>query len=275
MAAKDKKIWFPLYAHEWLCDEKIRCLSMMSRGLVVELWSLMWKSDDCTITANTERLARIVNMPHDDFMKCWQEIQEPGEELFIEENGRITSRRLSEESEKAKELTEKRKMAAKVKWDKQEESKCNASAMQVQCIENDLQCHNRTEQNNTEQNKKEAEEEPAATEKTPPGFYEDLKTAYNETVGELFGKEISRITERRKELLRRLFKEGISRPDVIWWRRFLTLQVSESKFLYNWKGYSFDWLLKFENFVKVYEGKYIDGADPVLMEAMAGAHVPP
>ena len=127
--AKDLKApAFQFYPKDWLADEKVRRLSIGARGVYIDLLCYIWNTS-CKCIADDMHLHRILALNQDDWTEIRAELQSPGAELFVIENGCFVSPRLRSEHEKQQHHKDLRIKAAHIRWD----GNADARALHVQC----------------------------------------------------------------------------------------------------------------------------------------------
>jgi len=113
----NQRPWFKFYPRDWLSDEKVRALSFRARGVYMEIISLMWKSRTCKLPNDLKRLARMVGLPQDDFVKIWdKELMHPTARIFSVKKGNIQSDRLLLEKQEIDRIKGLRRDAARTRW---------------------------------------------------------------------------------------------------------------------------------------------------------------
>lgn len=89
--------------------------------------------------------------------------------------------------------------------------------------------------------------------------HKEIIAAYHEILPELNAVKV--LTQEREKWLRTRWREDKKRQSVQWWRQYWQL-VRKCPFLMGQNGNSwradFSWLIRPNNFAKVYEGKYLD-----------------
>lgn len=89
--------------------------------------------------------------------------------------------------------------------------------------------------------------------------HKEIIAAYHEILPELNAVKV--LTDEREKWLRTRWREDKKRQSVQWWRQYWQL-VRKCPFLMGQNGNSwradFSWLIRPNNFAKVYEGKYLD-----------------
>lgn len=100
--ARQPTPWFKLYAQEFLCDEKVKFLSLEERGALVTLWAHMWcngiKRGCLFLTKKTplpdEEIAHILKLSLDNFLKIKVKFTKELSILKIGKFGELYSKRL-------------------------------------------------------------------------------------------------------------------------------------------------------------------------------------
>lgn len=115
----------PLFPDAYLRDNYR--LTLEQHGLFLMLLMEAWNSEDCSLPDNEKTLAQIAGLTPAKFRK----IAGPVLERWTRENGRIYQKRLLKEWNYVREKSGKRKAAAETRWNQQNASKCNASAMHL------------------------------------------------------------------------------------------------------------------------------------------------
>ena len=123
MSAKPSHI--PLFPDAYLRDNYR--LSLEQHGLFLMLMMEAWDSDDCTLPDDEKFLANVAGITPAKFRK----IAGPVLDKWTREGGRIYQKRLVKEWNYVREKSGKRKAAAQVRWQMQNVSKCNASAVHL------------------------------------------------------------------------------------------------------------------------------------------------
>jgi uncharacterized protein YdaU (DUF1376 family) len=115
----------PLFPDAYLRDN-FR-MSLEQHGLFFMLMMEAWNTDDCSLPDSDKALAEIAGISVAKFRKIAPQVLEK----WTREGGRIFQKRLVKEWNYVREKSGKRKAAADARWQQQNASKCNASAMHL------------------------------------------------------------------------------------------------------------------------------------------------
>jgi len=116
--SSERRPWYPWYPRDFNQDEKVKCLSDDAELLYRRALDVMWQANTCQLPSNCLRLANALarGWTIERFQKAWEEIQNPGCELFktTDDGNFIYSKRLLSELEKFTELSNRRKELGKI-----------------------------------------------------------------------------------------------------------------------------------------------------------------
>lgn len=115
----------PLFPDAYLRDNYR--LTLEQHGLFLMLMMEAWDSADCTLPDDEKALAKIAGVTVAKFRSIAPQVLEK----WTREGGRIFQKRLRKEWEYVRTKSGKRKAAADARWQQQNASKCNASAMHL------------------------------------------------------------------------------------------------------------------------------------------------
>lgn len=127
----------PLYAAEWLADQRVIELSPEAKGCLIDLWCVCWR--DGFAFVSVEKLARLWRVRTTKAARVWSEI---AQFFAVDAEGRATSRRLEKERAERQALAQARqdkaRTAAEERWNKERarapsNAQASAQAMPAQC----------------------------------------------------------------------------------------------------------------------------------------------
>lgn len=121
--SRDKPSHIPLFVDSYLADTTH--LTTEQHGAYLLLLMAAWRTSDCTLPHDENRLASIAGVS----VARWRKISPAILEMWTCERGRCSQKRLMHEWRYVRSKSEKRKAAADARWS----SKGDANALQVEC----------------------------------------------------------------------------------------------------------------------------------------------
>ncbi len=99
---------FQFFPKDWL-DFKVQRMSLAAQGAYIKLLCFMWKDskDQFSILDNNDLLARAIGTTVEQWVELRQQIQQDGEPILEEKDGRLVSARLKEEATKQRNYRKK------------------------------------------------------------------------------------------------------------------------------------------------------------------------
>lgn len=99
---------FQFFPKDWL-DFKVQRMSLAAQGAYIKLLCFMWKDsrDQFSILDNNDLLARAIGTTVEQWLELRLQIQQDGEPILEEKDGRLVSARLKEEATKQRNYRKK------------------------------------------------------------------------------------------------------------------------------------------------------------------------
>lgn len=262
--------YLPLFGSDYLADTQH--LSTEEHGAYLLLMIAAWRQEDCGLPSDDKKLARIVGLS----VRKWTQIKDTILEFWTVENDRIYQPRLLKEWTYACKKSEGNRENARKRWSAQPTennegapsdriSDGNAPQPQPQpqgrkkvieasasIAQNDVSGSN---ENDLPKNLF-GEQQPAPPPPKPELKPEHFVEVWNATASRCGLKSIRDLTPERRQTLRHRIN-GYSLEDF----GLVLRAIERSSFLRgerNWKGCTFDWVIKKSNFQKIIEGNYDD-----------------
>lgn len=138
----EKLPFFQFFPADWLADTRI--LTLRTKGAWIDLLCAMWSAPERGLLAlSLPAYGRLLGADENVVTNIIEELKDSGiAEITTLSDGKIeiVSRRMVRDGHRLEadrnEISEKRRAAAKARWEKQKQCKSNASAMQKKCKSN-------------------------------------------------------------------------------------------------------------------------------------------
>lgn len=220
-----------------------RHLSLEEHGAYLQLIMIAWRLPDCALPNDDTRISRMLGITAGRWIKLKPTVMG----FWTLSNKGWTQGRLSKERAFVKKKSEQNSHAAKVKWEKQA-----AENNQID------ECERISERNapppSPPQDKEEVEEEaaPPARAKVPAFPVDEAVEHWNAVAAQVGWPQVQRMSDSRRQAVRnRLRTDGLEG-----WRAAIARARTSPYLGQAPPWFTFDWIAKPGNFLKVIEGNY-------------------
>jgi uncharacterized protein YdaU (DUF1376 family) len=117
-----KSPWFKFYASDFLLDSKVDSLPLEAQAILIRMWSVIWI--DGSIPDDPKIISRLCRIDISSVQKHMQNLMQ----MFHKDaSGFLHSKRMEDEMSKYGHISNARKHAAEVRWNKQDTKLANAN----------------------------------------------------------------------------------------------------------------------------------------------------